>query len=244
MEVWHSEDRPKCEINHIRPRKNDVCREQAGTVLIRTVCPIKGAVAGLVGIEVESPGVGAPGRRPRHDELALVRPVSAGAAANERLFDSWFDPIEHAVRDRVRSFIEELIEGELAFVLARPRYGRRAKDSGCVETSGVVGHRHGSRTRTLTGTFGRTEIAVPRGRLMQPDGGTTEWKSEALRAYPTAPQAAASPKAGFTPRGVGRVLSRRPAGKCLQASGGAEYPSFEMAARPGRASAGRSSMKP
>jgi len=31
--------------------------------------------------------------------------------ADERLFDSWFDPIEHAVRDRVRSFIEELIEG-------------------------------------------------------------------------------------------------------------------------------------
>ena len=35
-----------------------------------------------------------------------------GAVADERLFDSWFDPIEHAVRDRVRSFIEELIEGE------------------------------------------------------------------------------------------------------------------------------------
>ena len=35
-----------------------------------------------------------------------------GAVADERLFDSWFDPIEHAVRHRVRSFIEELIEGE------------------------------------------------------------------------------------------------------------------------------------
>ncbi len=43
--------------------------------------------------------------------------------------------------------------------------------------------RHGSRTRTLTGTFERTEIAVRRARLMQPDGGTTEWKSEDLRAY-------------------------------------------------------------
>ena len=52
------------------------------------------------------------------------------AAADERLFDSWFDPIEHAVRDRVRSFIEELIESELATVLARPRYGRRAQDGG------------------------------------------------------------------------------------------------------------------
>ena len=73
----------------------------------------------------------------------------------------------------------------LTSVLARPRYSRRAKDSGCVETSaGIAGHRHGSRTQTLTGTFGRTEIAVPRARLMQPDGGgTPEWKSEALRAY-------------------------------------------------------------
>ena len=87
------------------------------------------------------------------------------AAADERLFDSWFDPIEHAVRDRVRSFIEELIESELATVLARPRYGRQ--DGGAAANSaGVVGHRHGSRTRTLTGTFGRTEIAVPRARLM------------------------------------------------------------------------------
>ena len=86
---------------------------------------------------------------------------------------SWFDPIEHAVRDRVRSFIEELIESELATVLARSRYGRRAQDGSVANSAGVVGHRRGSRTRTLAGTFGRTEIAVPRARLMQPDGGTT-----------------------------------------------------------------------
>jgi putative transposase len=133
--------------------------------------------------------------------------------AEERLFDSWFDPIESAVRERVRSFIEELIEGELAAVLARPRYGRRAKDSGCVETSaGVVGHRHGRRTRTLTGTFGRTEIAVPRARLMQPDGGTTEWKSRALRAYQRRTHAAealiaSAYLAGVNTRRVRRALT-------------------------------------
>jgi hypothetical protein len=44
------------------------------------------------------------------------------------LFDNWFDPIESAVRARVRGFIEELIENELEAVLARPRYGRRSKD--------------------------------------------------------------------------------------------------------------------
>src|ERR1700693_5734127 len=47
----------------------------------------------------------------------------------------------------------------------------------------VAGHRHGSRTRSLTGTFGPIEIAVPRARLTTSEGGTTEWKSQALRAY-------------------------------------------------------------
>jgi transposase-like protein len=33
------------------------------------------------------------------------------------------------------------------------------------------------------GTFGKTEIAVPRARLNSSDGKTTEWKSQSLRAY-------------------------------------------------------------
>src|SRR3989449_9497314 len=51
------------------------------------------------------------------------------------------------------------------------------------ERAGFGGHRHGSRTRSLTGTFGPIEIAVPRARLNTPEGKTTEWKSQALRAY-------------------------------------------------------------
>jgi putative transposase len=98
------------------------------------------------------------------------------------LFDNWFDPIETAVRDRARQFIEELIRGELDAILARPRYGRDKRASSEEET-GVAGHRHGSRTRSLTGTFGPVEIAVPRARLNTPEGKTTEWKSKALRAY-------------------------------------------------------------
>ena len=44
---------------------------------------------------------------------AEAKTVAEGSAGtDERLFDAWFDPIEHAVRDRVRSFIEELIESE------------------------------------------------------------------------------------------------------------------------------------
>jgi putative transposase len=98
------------------------------------------------------------------------------------LFDNWFDPIETEVRARARGFIEELIRGELDDALARPRYqrGKKASDEG---RGAVAGHRHGSRTRSLTGTFGPIEIEVPRARLNAAEGKTTEWKSQALRAY-------------------------------------------------------------
>jgi putative transposase len=98
------------------------------------------------------------------------------------LFDNWFDPIEAEVRVCARRFIEELIHGELDALLARPRYERSKKPGEEVKV-GVTGHRHGSRTRSLTGTFGPIEIAVPRARLNAADGKTAEWKSQALRAY-------------------------------------------------------------
>src|SRR5450759_5912433 len=47
----------------------------------------------------------------------------------------------------------------------------------------IVGHRHGHRMRSLTGTFGPTQIAVQRARLIGEDGKTAEWKSKSLRAY-------------------------------------------------------------
>jgi putative transposase len=37
------------------------------------------------------------------------------------LFSDWFDPIEAALRDRVRDFIETMISSELDAALARPR---------------------------------------------------------------------------------------------------------------------------
>jgi len=104
------------------------------------------------------------------------------AETASRLFDNWFDPIETEVRARSRQFIEELIRSELDAVLARPRY-ERSQMAGNEGKAGVAGHRHGSRTRSLTGTFGPIEIAVPRARLTASEGKTTEWKSQALRAY-------------------------------------------------------------
>ena len=107
------------------------------------------------------------------------------AEATVDLFDNWFDPIEIGVRERVRDFIHAMIEGELDMSLSRPRYARGAKPSiGHGEGAiGAIGHRHGHRSRSLLGSFGRVEIEVPRARLNTADGKTTEWKSKALRAY-------------------------------------------------------------
>jgi putative transposase len=100
------------------------------------------------------------------------------------LFDNWFDPIESGIRERVRGFIEEMIRAELDDVLARPRYGRREKSAeGAESAAGAAGHRHGSRTRSLMGTFGKVEITLPRARLAAADGKTAEWRSKGLRAY-------------------------------------------------------------
>ena len=85
----------------------------------------------------------------------------------------------------MRDFIETMMEEELDAVLSRPRYGRivptASKKAGSAE--GATGHRHGHRSRTLLGTFGPVEVAMPRARLNAADGGTTEWKSKALKAY-------------------------------------------------------------
>jgi putative transposase len=133
------------------------------------------------------------------------------ACASEQLFEDWFDPIEMGARIRVRSFIEELIEGELQAALSRPRYGRATPTgagSGDV-APGVRGHRHGHRSRTLMGTFGRVEIKVPRARLTAGDGKTSEWKSKTLPAYQRRTRAADALIAGAYLAGVNTRRVRR-----------------------------------
>ena len=84
---------------------------------------------------------------------------------------SWFDPLEEAIRGRVRAFIEQLLEEAAA--LGRRRYERAAVPNG---------RRHGRRERQLVTTFGPVGVAVPRARLA--DGaGEREWKSGLLPAY-------------------------------------------------------------
>jgi hypothetical protein len=82
-----------------------------------------------------------------------------------RLFDDWIDPIESGVRARVRDWIEALVHSELDTALQRPRYGRSTGGETEPAVAPVRGYRNGSRTRTLTGTFGKTDITVPRARL-------------------------------------------------------------------------------
>ena len=99
---------------------------------------------------------------------AAERPLLAG--------DAWFDPLEAVLRGRIRGLIEELVEQELEAALGRGRH-RRGE-------AAAVGHRHGHRTRRLTGSFGPVELAVPRARLRPgDDGANREWRSAVLPRY-------------------------------------------------------------
>jgi putative transposase len=87
--------------------------------------------------------------------------------------EAWFDPIEAELRERIRGFLEEMVEQEATAALGRRRYQRGA----------AAGYRHGTRARRLLGSFGPVEIAVPRARLMAADGSRREWQSAVLPRY-------------------------------------------------------------
>jgi hypothetical protein len=85
--------------------------------------------------------------------------------SSEFLGAGWFDPIEVAIRERVRGFIEELVDAELDETLGRLRYSRPAPAD---EAGGTAGYRHGRRDRRLLGSFG--PVTMPRARLNKADG--------------------------------------------------------------------------
>ena len=88
---------------------------------------------------------------------------------------AWFDPIEAGIRDRVRGFIEELLEQELTAALGRTRH-ERAEGT-------PAGYRNGTRERQLLGSFGPVALSVPRARMAAEGGGTQEWRSASLPRY-------------------------------------------------------------
>ena len=89
--------------------------------------------------------------------------------------EAWFDPIEAGIRDRVRGFIQELLEQELTAALGRGRCERAAGEP--------KGYRNGTRERQLLGSFGSVAVAVPRARMASAEGGAKEWRSAALPRY-------------------------------------------------------------
>jgi transposase-like protein len=103
--------------------------------------------------------------------------IERAAGSSGLLSGGWFDPIETAIRDRVRGFIEDLVSAELDEALGRRRYERP-------ETAdGIAGYRHGRRERQLLGSFGPVTIRVPRARLNGTDGTQQEWHSAVLPRY-------------------------------------------------------------
>jgi putative transposase len=100
---------------------------------------------------------------------------STAAASPEALFagEGWFDPLEAGLRERIRGFIEAMLEEELAAALGRGRYQRGPSK----------GHRHGKRERQLLGSFGPVMVSVPRARLAALGGMTQEWRSTVLPRF-------------------------------------------------------------
>ena len=89
--------------------------------------------------------------------------------------EAWFDPIEAGIRERVRGFIQELLEQELTAALGRARHERAEGKP--------AGYRNGTRERQLLGSFGPTKLSVPRARMAAEGGGTQEWRSASLPRY-------------------------------------------------------------
>jgi putative transposase len=111
-----------------------------------------------------------------------TKPAISRPEGEHFLCDDWFDPLETGVRTRIRGFIEELLEAELAAALGRDRYERPRMGDGD-SPGGAAGSRQGHRERGLMGTFGSTTVRVPRARLATPDGKTAEWRNATIPAY-------------------------------------------------------------
>jgi hypothetical protein len=82
----------------------------------------------------------------------MTKPSREAPGTSSAFLDpGWFDPIEVMIRDRVRGFIESLVEAELDDALGRSRYQRPGTAN---VASGTAGYRHGRRARRLLGSFG------------------------------------------------------------------------------------------
>lgn len=104
-----------------------------------------------------------------------MRRDSKRRVGEEEVQDFGLDTIEQVMRERVRATIEAIVEEELEAALGARRSARVGAPR--------QGDRHGSRVRTLTTSLGPTTLQVPRARLEEAGGGTTEWRSQVLPRY-------------------------------------------------------------
>lgn len=78
------------------------------------------------------------------------------------------------LRERIRDTIQKVIDEELEAALGVEPYGR--SEARC-------GYRNGSQERSVTSEYGPVELRVPRARVQQDDGTTTEWHSHVVPRY-------------------------------------------------------------
>jgi transposase-like protein len=82
--------------------------------------------------------------------------------------------LDAAIRERVRAVIEEILHEEVEEALGARRSQR---------APGRCGYRHGRKARRWTLRAGTVKLAVPRARLVNPEGEEREWRSELLPRY-------------------------------------------------------------
>ena len=83
--------------------------------------------------------------------------------------------LETAFRVRARVWIDAIVEEEIEAALGAAPSARVGAER--------QGYRHGTRERTLTTSLGPTTFAMPRARVMTPEGGTAEWRSALVPRY-------------------------------------------------------------
>ncbi len=84
------------------------------------------------------------------------------------------DGFQVVIREAARLAIQAVLEEELTAALGREAWER---------SLAATGYRHGTISRSLVTSAGLVELAVPRGRLHQPDGSSVEWRSAVLPRY-------------------------------------------------------------
>ncbi len=82
--------------------------------------------------------------------------------------------LHQAIHGKVLEVVKELLDAELTAVVGSERYER---------SEARRGYRHGAESRRLTTQHGPLEVRVPRARLRQPDGSTTEFQGTVLPRY-------------------------------------------------------------